>query len=245
MSAQPEVSPTGRARRFDAGVPQLTQRDAELVSWVVEMVGMPLDLLRLAAGGMSEAAARKMVRRWRAAGWVESRKLEPGPWWVLPTRAGIDTFGRHAYDLRPPSVARLAHLREVIVARIWFGLRLAATGVREWRWVSERQLRWELAADLKSAASRAHVVDGVVEYADDQGQLVRTGVEVELSPKAFGVLRANLTSGADQHQAAFWFVNDRTRALVERAKAEPYASHSRVEIRHMDDVHDLIRRELT
>jgi hypothetical protein len=102
VSTQPEQGRT-RARRVDAGQPRATERDALGMSWVVEMVGMPLDLLKVAVGGMSEPASRKMIRRWRLAGWVETRKLDAGPLWVVASRLGIQMFGRHAYDARPPS----------------------------------------------------------------------------------------------------------------------------------------------
>ena len=249
VSMQPEV---GRARRSDAGQPRATERDALGMSWVVEMAGMPLDLLKVATGGMSEPASRKMIRRWRMAGWAETRKLDSGPIWIIATRLGVEMFGRHAYDVRPPSLGKLDHLRQTIAVRIWFERQIAADGA-DARWVSERELRWEMAEAIKdvapanraayASAVRSHVVDGVVEYLED-GKPVRMAVEVELSPKAIDVLIANMARGADTHTLAHWFVNDRTRALVERAKADPRVTRAeRVRVREMDDVYRLIEEE--
>lgn len=238
---------------MDAGQPRATERDALGMSWVVEMVGMPLDLLKVAVGGMSEPASRKMIRRWRIAGWVETRKLDAGPLWVVGTRVGIQTFGRHAYDVRPPSVGKLDHLRQTIAVRLWFERRFAELCMEGRRWVSERELHWEMADHLKdiapdkrgayAAAVRRHVVDGVIEHLDQDGKPVRNAVEVELSPKAIDVLVRNMSADADTHPVTYWFVNDRTRALVEKAKKDPRVRADRVEIREMDDVYRLIEEE--
>jgi hypothetical protein len=95
-----------------------------------------------------------------------------------------------------------------------------------------------------AAAVRRHVVDGVIEYLDQDGKPVRHAVEVELSPKAIDVLIENMSRGASSHALAHWFVNDRTRALVERAKADPRVTRAeRVQVREMDDVYRLIEEE--
>lgn len=237
MSAQPES--TGRARRADAGTPRATARDALGMSWVVEMGGMPLDLLRRVTV-TSDPASRQMIRRWRVAGWAQTGHRGAGPLWVWGTPAGIEMFGRHAYSDRPPSMATLSHLRQVIVTRLWFEQRNAG---RNPEWTSERELRWYALAAAstpaeKSAAIRARLVDAVASFDTQTGEGRRdTAIEVELSPKARDLLRRNMSNGLDKYDAAAWIVNDRTRALVTSTREELGKAGRRVTVYDLADIH--------
>lgn len=224
-----------RQRRIDAGTIRATSRDVAAMSWVVEMHGLPLDVLRTVAGGMSDAAGRQMLRRWRTAGWVETGHIGSPPMWIWATRLGVERFGRHPYNVSAPSVTRVAHLREVALVRLWIERRVASRNVV---WRSERELRWELAASRGSSAARAHLVDGVFEYdSRDGSERIQDAVEVELSPKPFDVVVQNMHT-AGQYAHVLWFVNDRTRPIVERARQPGvYASHRKIEIVHLDRVH--------
>jgi len=207
-----------RRRRADAGQVRATARDAVALSWVVEMYGMPLDLLRRLTG-TSEGAMRQLLWRWRRAGWVESGQLGAGPSWVWATRLGIEQFGRHPYDPHRPSVAKVAHHRAVAAVRLLEESRRRDAG---FAWESERELRYLLGQRRGSDAQREHLVDGIGEWDAPDGSRIRFGYEIELSPKPVGQLKNNILAGLDMGglvQVA-WFVTDRTRALVERAVNE-------------------------
>jgi hypothetical protein len=206
------------------------------MSWVVEMAGMPADLLREVTGA-SDDATRQMLRRWRTAGWAESRKLDAGPIWVWATRDGIALFGRHQYDYRIPSVAKLAHHRGVILARQRLEKAAEEKGQNP-QWRSEREIRWEVSQERRSAAVREHFVDGSLDYDAADGMRMQVGVEVELSAKPREVLRRNMNNGLDTRSGGFrqviWFVNDRTRALVAGAREELGDAKDRIVIREVE-----------
>ena len=221
-----------RRRRADAGQVRATERDALGMSWVVEQYGMPLDLLRKLLG-TTDGATRQVLMRWRRAGWVETGQRGAGPSWVWATAAGIEAFGRHPYEPHTPSSARVAHHRAVVAVRLRIEDRWAEKAVT---WRSEREMRWELGQYKGSDAQREHLADGEIDYDATSGARVRAGIEVELSQKPFGQLRSNMVAGLDKARTGYvqtwWFVNDRTRALVERAKAET-STPERVLIREL------------
>ncbi len=72
------TSPAGRtARRADAGVVQLTQRDIDGLLLCGEHFGAPYDLLA-AALGVPPGRLPAIVRRWRRAGYAAAGRLVPG-----------------------------------------------------------------------------------------------------------------------------------------------------------------------
>ncbi|MBX5446664.1 hypothetical protein [Sphaerobacter sp.] len=208
-------TPRQRRGRVDAGRPRATARDVLGMSWVVEMYGMPFDLLRRLVG-TSDGATRQMIYRWRRAGWV-STEYFGGPMWLWATRAGIERFGRYPYQERPPSQARLEHTRAVIETRLRLEERYAD---RELSWVSERALRYELGSRLGSAAQRQHVPDAVIEYIAVSTEGVpfqrRAAVEVELTPKSEA--RAEEIVGRlkqDGYDEVLYVVSRRARPLMQ------------------------------
>lgn len=222
-AAANEGTPRRRHPRADAGTVRPTARDALCLSWVVEMYGAPLDMLQRLTQA-TPGALSQMVYRWRKAGWVESGQLGPGPRWVWATQEGIEAFGRYPYAAHRPSAARVAHHRAVLQVRRDLELEFAAGDPQ---WTGERQLRFELGQAKGSEAAREHLVDGVLAYTDSAGVPSLYGVEVEISPKPIDALARNMgagirqfaSEGAAQSDGVIWYVNDRTRALVERARA--------------------------
>lgn len=207
---------TGPRRRADAGIVRATPRDVTGLSWVIEMYGMPFDLIKRQLAIPSDSAARNLVSRWRHAGWVESAQLGGGPFWVWATAEGIAVFGERPYKVNRPSAARVAHHRAVIEARLSLEQEYAG---RQPVWVSERELRYELGRQLGSEGVREHTVDGVIEADDDKDPRVRRriGVEVELSPKALGRLVTNMALGAEKYDRVLWLVAPEVHELVEHA----------------------------
>ena len=82
-----------------------------------EHYAAPYDLLA-AALGAQPARLRAITARWRRAGYAATGRLGPGPrWcWLTPARMDAAAFG---YRAGQPSLARLAHIRAVLAARLW------------------------------------------------------------------------------------------------------------------------------
>jgi hypothetical protein len=110
-------SPPPRAPRSDAGQIRLQTRDVNGLVTLAEMYAAPYDLLavRLDAG---PGQVRDIVGRWRGAGLAATGRLAAGPFWCWLTPAGMRQVG-HRWEAGPPPLARLAHVRAVLAARIW------------------------------------------------------------------------------------------------------------------------------
>ncbi|NOY54374.1 MAG: hypothetical protein GXP34_00085 [Actinobacteria bacterium] len=102
-----------RGKRRDAGEIRLTDRDLWAMRWIGEQYAIRMDqlggLLGSQAGGqtsiegvLSERRTRRIVERWRQAGFVETRKIlyaEPG--WVWLSRTGLRAVGLQVKYLIP------------------------------------------------------------------------------------------------------------------------------------------------
>ena len=77
----------------------------------------PYDLLA-AALNTQPARLRGITARWRRAGYAATGRLGPGPAWCWLTPGGMTATG-FAYPATRPSLARLAHIRAVLAARLW------------------------------------------------------------------------------------------------------------------------------
>lgn len=222
----------GRKRRADAGQVRATERDVLGMFWVVEMYGMPLDLLRRLLG-TSEGAVRNMIARWRRAGWAESGKVDAGPMWVWATRLGAERFGRYPYAYNVPGASRTPHIRAVIRTRM-----ALEAGTSEPYWRSERELRYVEGTAVGAPGQRRHFADGELEYSDSQGNRLRLLVEVEITPKPFERVKSIMTqvlTAAGRGGQVLYMVNARTRPLVERARNEMGARAADVLIRDIPD----------
>lgn len=167
--------------RSDAGTIRATERDMQLLRWIAEQYAIPIDQLAELIGA-TEHAARRLMQRWKKAGWAEGRVLivrERPLVWV--TRRGLDDMG---IDYRPwePTLAKIEHIRAVNAVR----LSLEASrpnGI----WTSERQLLKEQAQRQRAAREKGleppkahHLADGLWQIAVDADP---TAVEVERSYK--------------------------------------------------------------
>src|SRR5579862_9583170 len=111
------AGPPGRtARRADAGVVRLTQRDIDGLLLCGEHYGAPYDLLA-AALGVPPGRLPAIVRRWRRAGYAAAGRLGPGPGWCWLTRDGMSATGL-GFPAGRPALGRLAHIRAVLAARL-------------------------------------------------------------------------------------------------------------------------------
>ena len=120
------VPATGAARRADAGAVHLGRRDIDGLILCAEHYGAPYDLLA-AALGTQPARLRGITARWRRAGYAATGRLGPGPAWCWLTPAGMNAAGL-GYPATRPALARLAHIRAVLAARMWLAGNPAWTG---------------------------------------------------------------------------------------------------------------------
>ncbi len=165
--------------RSDAGRIRLTGRDIAGLLLCAEQYAAPYDLLA-AALAVRPARLRGIVARWRGAGYAATGTLGPGPAWCWLTGAGMAACGL-GYPVRPPALARLAHIRAVLAARLWLESGQAYTDGKAW-WRSERRIR----AALPSTAGAAHIPDAEIHW-PSTGTSPHAGqvwaVEAELTPK--------------------------------------------------------------
>jgi hypothetical protein len=132
-----ERRPAGTARRADAGTVKISQRDIDGLVLCAEHGGAPYDLLA-AALAVQPARLRAITGRWRRAGYAATGPLGPGPAWCWLTPAGMTACV--PYPAARPPLARLAHLRAVLAARLWFQASPAWGQHQAW-WQSERRIR--------------------------------------------------------------------------------------------------------
>ena len=133
-----EHDTAGAARRSDAGTVKISQRDITGLVLCAEHGGAPYDLLA-AALAVQPARLRAIAARWRRGGYAETGPLGPGPAWCWLTPGGMTAAGLPYPAARPP-LARLAHLRAVLAARLWFQSGAAWDRHQAW-WQSERRIR--------------------------------------------------------------------------------------------------------
>ena len=164
-------------KRSDAGVVRFTARDINGLVLAGDMYGAPYDLLE-AALGVKAARLRGITCRWRQAGLAHTGRIGPGPAWCWLTPAGMRAAGLHFPARRPP-LARLAHIRAVLAARLDLEASEEFTHGAAW-WRSERRLR------SAAGTNAGHVPDAEVHWPDEPaspfpGQV--WAVEAELTPK--------------------------------------------------------------
>ena len=166
-------------RRSDAGQIRLQPRDVDGLLILAEQYAAPYDLLarRLT---VSDDRLRGITARWRDAGLAATGRLAQGPAWCWLTPAGMRQVG-HGWAADPPPLARLAHIRAVLAARIWMESGEAWQAHRGW-WRCERRIR-----DGRTAAGQPHRPDAEAIWPSIPGS-PRAGetwcIEVELTPKA-------------------------------------------------------------
>src|ERR1700677_4125026 len=94
---------------------RLAVRNVDALVFAAEMYGLQLDQLASLTG--DERSARAAVAPWRPLRYASTHRLSPGASWLWVTRAGLDACGLGYRPGRPP-LARLAHIRAVVAARI-------------------------------------------------------------------------------------------------------------------------------
>ncbi len=219
-------------RRADAGTVRLTARDVAGLLLLAEHYAAPYDLLA-AALDVQPARVRAITQRWRAAGLAGTGILGPGPAWCWLTPAGMTACGM-AYPARPPALARLAHIRAVLAARLWLQAGDAYRQGRAW-WHSERRIR----AALPAGVGTAHVADAEIHWPSTGGPYGGQvwGIEVELTAKTAGRtarIMTGLLARPARYAQVVYLCAPAARPVVTRAAARlPGPDRDRVAVRDL------------
>ena len=119
----PSIRPAAARGR---GLVQLTQRDIDGLLLCGEHYGAPYDLLAAALRVRRSGCPRS----WRAGAapgtWPPGGSV-PGPGWCWLTRDGMAATGL-GFPAGRPALARLAHIRAVLAARLWLAGRAGLGG---------------------------------------------------------------------------------------------------------------------
>ena len=221
------------ARRADLGAVRLGRRDIDGLIMCAEHYGAPYDLLA-AALAAQPARLRAITARWRRAGYAATGRLGPGPAWCWLTPAGMDAAG-FGYPARRPPLARLAHIRAVLAARLWLASSPAWAQARPW-WQSERRIR----AARPAGPAAGHVPDAEIHWPSTDaspyaGQV--WAVEVELTAKSLGrttAIMGGLLSGPARYAQVLYLTAPPARPVVTRSAAGiPPVQQARIIIRDL------------
>ena len=189
LEQHPQSPPPSPRRRSDAGQIRLQSRDVDGLVLLAEMYAAPGDLLARRLGVTGDRL-RGVTARWRDAGLAATGRLAEGPPWCWLTPAGMRQVG-HDWSADPPPLARLAHIRAVLAARLWMESGAAWQEYQGW-WRCERRIR-----DGRTAAGQPHQPDAEALWPSVPGS-PRAGetwaLEIELTPKA-GMRTQQIISG--------------------------------------------------
>jgi hypothetical protein len=233
MTGQAEtLTVTQPARRADAGIVRISQRDIDGLMLCGEHYGAPYDLLGEALQAPFDRVPA-IAARWRKAGYAATGRLGPGPAWCWLTRGGMTACGL-GFPATEPSLGRLAHIRAVLAARLWLARNPAWEQAQPW-WHSERRLR----ADDPAAGRRGHVPDAEIHWPSLPGGPYAGqvwAVEVELTPKA-AARTARIMAGLlspMRYAQVIYLTAPRARTVVARAaSALPPGDQPRVTVRDL------------
>jgi hypothetical protein len=159
---------------------KITDRDRGLLTFAVEMFGLPLPILATMVPG--ERVARRVVGRLEAAR-LARRERVAGQQWLVPTGLGIQATGLN-YTVWRPAGWKLEHHTTVIGVRLYLGGRFPDA-----TWISERSIRRR----LRETESKGRRADGGLRWPDGTA----TGIEVELSVKS--KRQPGVLSGPDRY----------------------------------------------
>jgi hypothetical protein len=223
---------TDRPRRADYGAVRLGRRDIDGLILCAEHYGAPYDLLASALGAQP-ARLRGIVARWRRAGFAATGRLESGPAWCWLTPGGMAATGL-GYPATRPALARLAHIRAVLAARLWLADNQAWHDGQAW-WHSERRIR----AALRPGVGTGHLPDAEIHWPSLPGSPYAGqvwAVEAELTPKPLARtsrIMAGLLS-PPRYAQVIYLTAPAARLVVTRAAAGlPAAQADRVVVRDL------------
>ena len=217
-----------RQRRRDAGQIRLSWRDLRVLRFVGEQYAVTQGQLeRLLAlygedserGQVVPRVAQRARLRWARAGLVESRQIlksEPPIVWL--TARGRQLVELDVKSWRP-SMNTIRHVPAVAEVRLFMERRAP-----EGRWVSERLLGRDQ-EEGRRGVSAGQRPDAEFHYLDDGGDSHVLAIEVELSQKGEGRLRAIVRDRLERYDGVWYFAPadpPSLRELVKRVSESLY-----------------------
>ena len=173
------------------------------------------------------------MARWRRAGYVATGRLGPGPAWCWLSRDGMTATGL-GFPATRPALARLAHIRAVLAARLWLAAGPAWANGQAW-WHSERRLR----AAQPAAGRREHIPDAEIHWPSIEGSPYAGqvwAIEVELTPKPIARTTGIMTGllSPMRYATVVYLTAPAARPVVLRAAASlPPGEQNRVAVRDL------------
>jgi hypothetical protein len=234
MTAEAQANSTvrqARARRHDAGIIRLSQRDIDGLLLCGEHYGAPVDLLAEALG-VSQIRMNAITTRWRRTGYVDVAPIGSGPPWTWLTRDGMKATGL-GFPATPPTLGRLGHLRAILAARLWLTAGPAWADGQAW-WHSERRLLAE-----HPTRKGGHNPDAEIHWPSIDGSLYAGqiwAIEVELSPKQVGRTTEIITGmlSSMKYATVVYLTTPRARSAVLQAVASlPAEDQAKVAVRDL------------
>jgi hypothetical protein len=218
-------------RRADGHAIRLSQRDIDGLLLCGEHYGAPYDLLAAALRVRPERLPA-IVARWRRAGYAATGRFGPGPAWCWLTREGMAATGL-GFPATRPALARLAHIRAVLAARIWLANGQVWHDGRAW-WHSERRLRAARAPHGLGHVADAEIHWPSLDHSPYAGQV--WAIEVELSPKPAARTAAiiNELLSPMRYATVVYLIAPAARTVVNRAVAGfPAQDRARLAVREL------------
>lgn len=205
-------------RRSDYGTVRATERDLQLLRWIGDQFAVNTEQLKSLmnrwkrasepdwqAESISDETVKWLIKRWRKAGWVESRKLlAREPAWVWLSNEGLKAIGL-PYPPYEPTAGRLSHIYHVNMVRLYIEQRRGD----EVQWISERQINVE-----RKKEGKRHTVDGEVVL-----QNTVIGIEVEQTQKSKRRLAAIVHELQEDYKVVWYFASERALEAVREAVA--------------------------
>lgn len=228
--------------RIDKDHIQATSRDLQVMGYMAHMEAVRRDHLRVVfsmmPGGkmkgqyIADSTLKDQIERYRQAGWIVYQRFLNEPGWAVPTRRGLRLVGLDGfYAAHAPAESRYHHLWAVSEIRmLWYTTddkeQLAGT------WVSERQLKAEMAEAVKK---KKRLVDEDGGYSPAPIQILRGAIPdgVVVGEGWVDAVEVELTSKGP----------DETRAKLERLCRAAYRKRSTGEEYSYNEIHFYVPSE--
>jgi hypothetical protein len=210
---------------------KLSQLDIDAFLLCAEHYAAPDDLLAEALG-VGRIRLNNLMFRWRRGGYIATARLGPGPLWCWLTRDGMAATGL-GFPAARPALARLAHSRAVLAARVWLA------GGPVW---AESQAWWHCERRLLADRPRhgtGHIPDAEIHWPSIDGSPYAGqvwAVEVELTPKPIGRTTRIMTGllSPPRYATVVYLTAPAAQSVVLRATGSlPAADRSRVAVREL------------
>jgi hypothetical protein len=221
-------------QRRDKGIPQLTERDRYVLTWIGDQYAVRLDTLQKLLGRMAGIGTvpqaipgllairnvYRIVARWENVGCAQYQKFwDDTPGWVWLTPTGLKARGLSYAPWSPRQGSDFEHLH--IINELRFKLEERYSLLLPW--MSDRRLRKEAGEEkTKDYTPDARIM------VDD----TRIAIQVEITPKSVKRTEAIIKNTLDRYEGVWYFVNDSTEPLIRRLSR----TYSKIKVYKLSEV---------